>query len=61
MIQKQKEKKKKKKKQGTKRAFRFNAIANKNHTLLIPGNIQTPMSLWYETNRTSRLSPNQIL
>ena len=26
-----------------------------------PGNIQAPKSLWYETNRTSRLSPNQIL
>ena len=34
-------------------------MADKNPTLLTPGNIQTPKSLWYETNRISRLSPNQ--
>jgi len=36
-------------------------IATKNGILLSPGNIQTPKSLWSETNCTSRLSPNQIL
>jgi len=61
MIQKEKEKKRKKRKKGTKTAFSFNAMANKNRTLLTPGSIQTPKSLWYETNRTSRLSLNQIL
>jgi len=58
MIQKKKEKNRK---EGTKTAFSFNAMANKNHILLTPGNIQTPKSLWYETNSTSRLSHNQIL
>jgi len=52
-------KKKKKKKKGTKTAFSFKAMANKNRTLLTPGNIHTPKSLWYETNRKSRLSPNK--
>ena len=47
--------------EGTKTAFSFNTTANKSGTLLTTGNIQTPKSLWYETNRTSRLSPNQIL
>ena len=39
----------------------FNDMAKTKVTLLTPGNIQTPKSLWYETNCTSRLSPNQIL
>ena len=36
-------------------------MANKNRTLLTPGNIQTPKFLGYETNHTSRISSNQIL
>jgi len=36
-------------------------MANKDRILLTPGNIQTPRSLWDETNRKSRLSLNQIL
>ena len=54
-------KQRKQKEKGTKTAFSFNAMANKNCTLLTPGNILTAQSLWYETNRTSRLSPNQIV
>jgi len=34
------------------------AMANKDPILLTSGNIQTPKSLWYETNRTSRVLPN---
>jgi len=57
----EKENKRNKEKKSIKTAFSFNAMANKNHVLLTQGNMKTPKSLWYETNCTSRLSPNQIL
>jgi len=59
MIQRKKKKnRKRKKKKDTKRGFSFNAMANNNRILLTTGNIQILKCLWYESNRTSRLSPN---